>query len=179
LRGDPCASVAGDRAADPCSQLVVRLAHAADPVLACARLLRAAAGVGDGDRRPRVVSAHCCSSPQLFSRIYATGGAITEPVGSAQSWIAQLRTDKAQRSSKYELGFVCGSDMNGLADQPGPSQSTRISCPFTSYEGRVTFTRERWGARTFDFNADGLANYGLYADWLQAVQRAGVRPSPT
>jgi hypothetical protein len=37
----------------------------------------------------------------------------------------------------------------------------------------VTFSREVWGQRTFDLNNDGLANYGLYADWLQSVQLAG------
>jgi hypothetical protein len=30
-----------------------------------------------------------------------------------------------------------------------------------------------WGQRTFDLNNDGLANYGLYADWLRSLQLAG------
>ncbi len=37
----------------------------------------------------------------------------------------------------------------------------------------MTFTREVWGQRTFDLNTDGLANYGLYADWLQQVRQTG------
>ena len=63
--------------------------------------------------------------------------------------------------------------MNGLADQPGPAAGTPISYPFPSYDGKVTFTQEQWGDRTFDLNTDGLANYGMYADWLHDLQLVG------
>src|SRR5262249_8551593 len=63
-------------------------------------------------------------------------------------------------------------DENGLAEQPGPS-NTPISYPFKSYVGNVTFGREQWGQRTFDLNTDGLANYGMYADWLRSLQLTG------
>jgi hypothetical protein len=69
----------------------------------------------------------------------------------------------------HALGGVStlGSDINGLATQPGrPSTDRMISYPFTSRDGRVTFDKQKWGDRTFDFNADGVAQYGLYADWL-------------
>src|SRR5258708_29555904 len=72
----------------------------------------------------------------------------------------------------YRVGFGFGSDENGLAEQPGPSNQP-ISYPFKSYVGNVTFGREQWGQRTFDLNTDGLANYGMYADWLHSVQLAG------
>jgi len=123
-----------------------------------------------------VVSAHCCSSPQLFGRIYSTGGAVTPPVLPAGAFVAQWRVDKGVSDSRYTFGFGWGSDMNGLAQQPASDSSAPISYPFRSYDGRVTFTREQWGQRTFDFNTDGLANYGLYADWLQQVQRIGGAP---
>jgi hypothetical protein len=120
-----------------------------------------------------VVSAHCCSSPQLFQRIYATGGFITEPTSPPAGWVATERQDKAESDSKYLFGFGWGSDMNGLAAQPGPASGPTVTYPFTSYDGRVTFTREQWGQRTFDINKDGLANYGMYADWLRQVQLEG------
>lgn len=123
-----------------------------------------------------MVSAHCCSSPQLFRRIYSTGGVITPPVGPAPAFVATYKADKALSSPKYHFGFGYGSDMNGLADQPGPSSGTPIAYPFKSYDGRVTFTREQWGQRTFDLNTDGLANYGMYADWLHDVQVVGGAP---
>ena len=49
----------------------------------------------------------------------------------------------------------------------------RFTYPFQSYAGHVTFGRQVWGQRTFDLNQDGLANYGLYADWLNSLQQAG------
>jgi hypothetical protein len=120
-----------------------------------------------------VVSAHCCSSPQLFRQIYSTGGFISEPAAPATAFAAVEKADKAMSDPKYHFGFGWGSDMNGLAEQPGPSPGTPISYPFKSYDGRVTFTREQWGQRTFDLNTDGVANYGMYADWLRDVQSVG------
>jgi hypothetical protein len=122
-----------------------------------------------------VVSAHCCSSPQLFARTYATGGFITPPVDAAAAAITLLQRDKAAMSHKYAFGFGWGSDMNGLGTQPGPAAATPISYPFKSFDGAVTFTREQWGQRKFDLNTDGLANYGMYADWLQEMQMLGGR----
>jgi hypothetical protein len=136
----------------------------------------AALSIAQSEHYSGVVSAHCCSSPQLFSRIYATGGFISEPVGPPQAFVTTYRSDKAQRSSKFAFGFGYGSDMNGLAEQPGPTNGDPIHYPFRSYDGKVTFTREVWGDRTFDINTDGLANYGMYADWLQALAQAGGRP---
>ncbi len=62
---------------------------------------------------------------------------------------------------------IIGSDINGLADQPGPDSAHPIQYPFTSRDGQVTFDRERWGQRTFDLNTDGVAQYGLYADRIE------------
>jgi hypothetical protein len=120
-----------------------------------------------------VVSAHCCGSPQLYKGIYATGGMITEAVAPAAAFIGTMKKDEAVRDPKYHFGFGYGSDMNGLAEQPGPNPGTPIAYPFKSYIGNVTFTKEQWGQRTFDINTDGLANYGLYADLLNQLQRLG------
>jgi hypothetical protein len=132
-----------------------------------------ALSIAESQHYSGVVSAHCCSSPQLFQRIYATGGFVTEPVAPAGGFIAIERADKAVSDHRYRFGFGFGSDMNGLGAQPGPSPSTPITYPFTSYDGRVTFTRERWGDRAFDLNRDGLANYGMYADYLRELQLVG------
>jgi hypothetical protein len=120
-----------------------------------------------------VVSAHCCNSPQLFKGIYADGGMITEPAAPAPAFIATMKDDLSQTDSKYHVGFGYGSDMNGLAEQPGPAAGTPIKYPFKSYMGNVTFTQEQWGNRTFNLNTDGVANYGMYADWLNDLQTLG------
>jgi hypothetical protein len=133
----------------------------------------AALAIAQGEHYSGVVSAHCCSSPQLFQRIYSTGGFISEPVGQPQAFVNIERTDKSESDPKYAFGFGYGSDMNGLAEQPGPDPADAIHYPFKSYDGKVTFTPEVWGDRTFNLNTDGLANYGMYADWLQSVQQIG------
>ncbi len=60
---------------------------------------------------------------------------------------------------------------------PRPDAAQRpLRYPFTSYDGSVTFTRERTGTRTFDLNRDGVAHYGLVADLIADMQQtAGGR----
>jgi hypothetical protein len=64
--------------------------------------------------------------------------------------------------------------MNGLSRQDEATYTrdgkALIGYPFKSFEGNVTFTREQWGKRVFDINKVGVANYGPYADWLQALR---------
>jgi len=77
------------------------------------------------------------------------------------------------------------SDINGMAAQPGAS-ATKISYPFTLFEGAewgeqfaniepVTFEQSssELGGRYFDYNEEGIAHYGLYADWVEAVRLHG------
>jgi hypothetical protein len=136
----------------------------------------AALAIAQSQHYSGVVSAHCCSSPQLFPGVYATGGFVTEPQTEPEAFVNIYKQDKLERSNRYAFGFGYGSDMNGLAQQAGPDSADPIHYPFKSFDGRVTFTREQWGQRTFDLNTDGLANYGMYADWLQALGQVGGRP---
>ncbi len=135
----------------------------------------AAISIAEASHYSGVVSAHCCSSPQLFKRIYDIGGIVNPPVEPAAAFVSSWKADRAVQDPRYHFGFGWGSDENGLGSQPGPAE-TKITYPFRSYDGRVTFSREQWGQRTFDLNTDGLANYGMYADWLNNLQAVGGRP---
>jgi hypothetical protein len=126
-----------------------------------------------------VDSAHSWDSPQENPRIYNLGGFITPIAGSSPgSFIAQWRDTLQIRNRRFEngVGFGYGADMNGLAEQSQPDTSNPIPYPFKSYDGKVTFTREQWGQRVFDLDRDGLANYGMYADWLAQLQLMAGRP---
>ena len=39
----------------------------------------------------------------------------------------------------------------------------------------MTFERQRTGERTFDYSKEGIAHYGLYADWLNEAGKLGGR----
>jgi hypothetical protein len=105
-------------------------------------------------RYPGVINSHGgWSSDHSIERMRAVGGAVG-----------------FNRSPNSGSGL--GSDVNGLAHQPG-RPSTTINYPFKSRDRRVTFDRAPWGQRTFDINADGVANYGLWPDWIEAVRRGG------
>ncbi len=131
----------------------------------------AALAVAESHHYPGVVSAHCCGSYQLNPRIYRLGGFVNPQKDQPAAFSSVYQTDRSERSPAYAFGFGYGSDMNGLSDQPGPLVGSPISYPFKSFDGRVSFTQERWGQRVFNLNTDGVANYGLYADWLHAVQQ--------
>jgi hypothetical protein len=135
----------------------------------------AAIAIAERQRYPGVWAAHCCGSPQLFRRIYDMGGFVNPNTNPAVAHAGKWQQDKAKSSHKYLFGFGFGSDLNGLGAQPGPDSAHPISYPFKSYDGAVTFDREKWGERTFDLNKDGLANYGQYADWLQLLQQVAPR----
>jgi hypothetical protein len=77
------------------------------------------------------------------------------------------------RSTPYFFGWGYGADLGGLSDQPPPDGGGSITYPFRSYDGSVTLGRERTGDRTFDYTKDGVAHYGLYADWFADLRRLG------
>jgi hypothetical protein len=77
------------------------------------------------------------------------------------------------RETPYAFGWGYGADLGGLSHQPDKSEKGSISYPFKSYDGQVTFERQRTGERTFDFAKEGVAHYGLYADWLEDLRRVG------
>jgi hypothetical protein len=131
----------------------------------------------EGLHAPGVISAHSWDSPQENAGIYRTGGFVTPAAGSSPTaFVAQWRDDRQMAGNAPFFGFGYGSDMNGLAEQTAPTAAHPIGYPFKSYLGDVTFDRERWGDRTFDLNSDGVANYGMYADWLQELQVLAGKP---
>ena len=126
-----------------------------------------------------VISAHSWDSPQENTAIYNVGGFVTPIAGaSPASFVSQWQASEKIRNKRFYngTGFGYGADMNGLAEESQPDTSNPISYPFKSFDGKVTFTREQWGQRTFDLNKDGVANYGMFADWLQELQQIGGRP---
>jgi hypothetical protein len=78
-----------------------------------------------------------------------------------------------------------GFDMNGFAGGARPRfgpnsgcgdtpQANPITYPFTSYAGDVTFTQPNLGARTVDFNTEGMIHIGMLPELIEDARRDGV-----
>ncbi len=80
---------------------------------------------------------------------------------------------EAIAETPYLAGVGLGTDMSGLGGQAGPRDDADIeplTYPFISEFGLV-FDRQQSGNRTFDFNQDGMAHYGMLADHLEDLRR--------
>jgi hypothetical protein len=121
-----------------------------------------------------VISPHGWMDPGNWPRIWKLGGLAFPDSNTSGDYIQAYRTYRPKRTP-YLLGWGYGADLGGLAAQPDApnGNSHAISYPFKSYDGKVTFRRQRTGQRTFDYNKEGVAQYGLYADWFNDVQRHG------
>jgi hypothetical protein len=121
-----------------------------------------------------IVSSHSWSTKDAYPRIYKDGGVITPYAGDTTTFLQAWKQIRPVRDNRFLFGFGWGADMNGFGGQGGPRKGPDpVQYPFKSYDGAVTFTRQRTGTRTFDINTDGVAHYGLYPDWLQDLRNIG------
>ncbi len=113
-------------------------------------------------------------TPAQLRSLRRLGGISSVTPGSAAqiiSRIGELRRD----SGEVNTGIALGSDTGGFADLPGPPPNAAedpLAYPFRSFVGDVRFDRQTTGARIFDFNADGVAHYGLFADLIAEIERS-------
>jgi microsomal dipeptidase-like Zn-dependent dipeptidase len=123
-------------------------------------------------------------TPSELIRLYKLGGfaAVTPDIApTLAAKILTMASYKARGSGFFGVGL--GTDTNGFGALPGPRPDAAqhpLRYPFKSYDGSVTFTRERTGTRTFDLNKDGVAHYGLIADLIADMERtsSGRRALP-
>ena len=117
------------------------------------------------------LSSHSWSTADVIPRIYELGGVVTPMKEAAPDWIKTWQVTKAQRDPRFYFGFGYGSDQNGLSSQP--HERDGVKYPFRSFDGNVSFQRQRSGVRDFDFTKDGVAHYGLFPDWWEDIRVAG------
>jgi microsomal dipeptidase-like Zn-dependent dipeptidase len=122
-------------------------------------------------------------TPSELIRLYKLGGFAAVTPDIAPTLAAKILTMAKYRTGRGFFGVGLGTDTNGFSSLPGPRPDAGqhpLRYPFKSYDGSVTFTRERTGTRRFDLNRDGVAHYGLIADLIADMQRtsAGRRALP-
>ena len=125
---------------------------------------------------------HDWADPGVNHRIHEMGGFTAsfaypaEPTENFEKGFLDVWRQNTHGTSRPWAGYGIGSDVNGLAPlaEPRPSAaSDPLVYPFTAPSGEV-MDRWRFGDRVYDLNVDGVAQYGLYADWIADVlHRAG------
>ena len=127
-------------------------------------------------RRYPLVSSHTGTGGSWtrseLRRLRSVGGFATATIESPAALVRKLLAVQRDGGGFRAVGL--GSDTGGFAELPGPDAATgraRLAYPFRSFDGRVSFDRQRTGRRTFDFNTDGVAHYGLLPDLLASVRK--------
>jgi microsomal dipeptidase-like Zn-dependent dipeptidase len=132
---------------------------------------------------PGVASVHSWSDPTVVNRILGVGGFVAGYAFSATddgqdtgTFLTEWRANKALPNGSKISGYGMGSDVNGLGPQAAPrldAGSRPLTYPFTATNG-TRVDKQVYGSRTFDLNTDGVAQYGLYADWMtDLIDQAG------
>ncbi len=118
-----------------------------------------------------VISPHGWMDPGNFPRIWALGGVAMLGGGTVEGHIERWK-ELRPKSTPFPIGWGLGTDIGGLFAQPEASKKAKeIVYPFTSLDGAVKLDKLQAGARTFDYTTEGIANYGMYADWVEDLRR--------
>jgi hypothetical protein len=121
-----------------------------------------------------IVSSHSWSTPDAIPRILRLGGVVAPMAGTTTGFLEQWKEYKAGRDPRFYWGMGWGADMNGFAHQGAPRQGGNpVTYPFKSWDGKVTFDKQRSGQRVYDINVDGMAHYGLFPDWVEDLRKIG------
>lgn len=127
-----------------------------------------------------IVSSHSWSTPDAYPRIYEMGGFITPYAGDSTGFVDKWRRHVGWADPRYYFGMGYGADINGLGAQGNPrgaDAKNPVTYPFTGLGG-VRIDRQVSGERVFDINVDGVAQYGLYPDWIEDIAHVADSVDP-
>lgn len=112
-------------------------------------------------------------TPGQFRKLYRAGGIATATPEATPELAEKIVGLGPDRDRERPFGAPLGTDTGGFNSLPGPPEGEEagLSYPFRSHDGAVTFRRQRTGERIFDYNADGVAHYGLFPDLLAAMEQ--------
>lgn len=125
-----------------------------------------------------VAAVHTWSDRSITARVAEAGGFVASYAYSASDagngepdFISEWQANQEATEPGSLVAYGFGSDVNGLAPQPSArldASTDPIIYPFAAPNGAV-FDRQIFGERTWDLNTDGVAHYGLYADWMADI----------
>ena len=125
-----------------------------------------------------VVSSHSwlAGDDSYRQRIFALGGLVV-PINQSATRFGEIVSEYSHEMSAYPytVGVGIGTDIQGMTGQTNARPEFPVDYPFTSYDGLVTFTPPKTGARAFDFMREGVAHYGLLAEWVEQIRQYDER----
>ncbi|MFI6962579.1 discoidin domain-containing protein [Streptomyces sp. NPDC050255] len=124
---------------------------------------------------PGVISSHSWMDLGWTERLYKLGGFAAQYMSGSAAFSAEAgRTDELRE--KYQVGYGYGTDMNGVGGWPAPRGGdvpNPVTYPFRSTDGTSVIEKQTTGERTWDFNTDGAAHYGMVPDWIEDIRIVG------
>jgi len=119
-----------------------------------------------------LISSHSWSNEQDYPRIYRNGGVVAPNDNNTKGYVEDWERLRKQAHPRYFYGIGYGADMNGFSTSAGPvGDEATVEYPFKSFDGGVTLGKQKSGEREFDINTDGIAHYGLFPDWVEALRQ--------
>ncbi len=121
----------------------------------------------------------CSDSSKVFAQVYqyAVGRVHGDPVGigTDANGFVHLPAPRFNPPQPDPLGRhdACGGTVSceGIA---GCAQTPAVTYPFAAQIGPAKFARATAGPRTFDYNFDGMAHYGLLPDFIEDLENVGL-----
>ncbi|QNS05480.1 galactose-binding domain-containing protein [Streptomyces xanthii] len=129
----------------------------------------------ESEAYPGVISSHSWMDLGWTERLYKLGGFAAQYMGGSQGFVGEAARTKDLRE-KYKVGYGYGTDMNGVGGWPAPrgkDAPNPVTYPFRSFDGGSVIDKQTTGERTWDFNTDGGAHYGMVPDWIQDIRNVG------
>jgi microsomal dipeptidase-like Zn-dependent dipeptidase len=122
--------------------------------------------VNSGHSGPRGPAGHEGGrTPAQYEILRNVGGMVGLGHGmNAREFVETFREVERQFGASH---IAIGTDVGGFSPLPAPDSSITIG-----YDD--TFTRCKTGNRTWDFNVDGVAHYGLWPDYMRAWDAVGM-----
>jgi hypothetical protein len=139
-----------------------------------ARARDAALDILEARRYPGgVVTSHSWGGMASQQRIQDLGGFVAPAAKDTADFVENWQMARSMQPAGSLFGIGFGSDMNGLAAQANPRTpaSNPVTYPFRTFDGGTTMDRHRSGTRTWDVNTDGVAQYGLFPDYVEDLRK--------
>ncbi|MEV0094908.1 discoidin domain-containing protein [Streptomyces sp. NPDC050738] len=129
----------------------------------------------ESESYPGVISSHSWMDLGWTERLYQLGGFSAQYMSGSEAFSAEAERTDALRE-KYKVGYGFGTDMNGVGGWPAPrgkDAANPVTYPFRSADGGSLIGKQTTGERTWDFNTDGGAHYGMVPDWIEDIRNVG------